>query len=263
MSAPVSTTERGSTSERGPRQGSGWRLVLPLAVTFCVVAAAAAFAVWAAGRRHAAPVQQNVETVRPTGLPASISTPLADLMSLQPVPDRPAPDFTLTDQTGRTLPLSSFKGHPVVLEFMDPHCTDICPIVSQEFVDADRALRRAGVDAAFVAVNVNRYALSVADVSAFSSAHGLDAIPTWHFLTGDLPLLRRIWTDYNIQVINRGPNTDVIHSSIVYFIGPNGNERYLAAPTDEHTKTGKAYLPLGLMDAWGQGIARVTETLAR
>ena len=28
------------------------------------------------------------------------------------------------------------RGHAVVLEFMDPHCTDVCPLVSAEFIDA-------------------------------------------------------------------------------------------------------------------------------
>jgi peroxiredoxin len=46
-------------------------------------------------------------------------------MGLSPVPARPAPGFTLTDQDGRTMSLSSFRGRAVVLEFMDPHCTDI------------------------------------------------------------------------------------------------------------------------------------------
>jgi protein SCO1 len=53
---------------------------------------------------------------------------------------RPALGFTLTDQDGRTLALSALRSKVVVLEFMDPHCTDICPIVSQEYVDAYRDL---------------------------------------------------------------------------------------------------------------------------
>ena len=63
-------------------------------------------------------------------------------MELSPVPVRPAPGFILTDQDGRVLPLSAFHGKVVVLEFMDPHCTDICPIVSAECTDAYRDLGR-------------------------------------------------------------------------------------------------------------------------
>ena len=82
--------------------------------------------------------------VRPSGIPAEVSTSLANLMALAPVPRQRAPGFTLTDQHGRRLGLGSFRVHPVVLEFMDPHCTDICPIVSQEFVDAYHDLGQRG-----------------------------------------------------------------------------------------------------------------------
>ena len=63
---------------------------------------------------------------RPSGIPASIPDSQVNLMELSPVPVRPAPGFTLTDQDGRVLPLSAFRGKVVVLEFMDPHCADIC-----------------------------------------------------------------------------------------------------------------------------------------
>ena len=48
-----------------------------------------------------------------------------------------------------------YRGKVVVLEFMDPHCTDIYPIVSQEFIDAYHDLGRAAGDVVFAAVNVN------------------------------------------------------------------------------------------------------------
>ena len=69
--------------------------------------------------------QDQLLNARTSGVPASISTALANLMQLSPVPGKAAPGFTLTDQAGRTLSLASFRGHAVVLEFMDPHCTDI------------------------------------------------------------------------------------------------------------------------------------------
>jgi cytochrome oxidase Cu insertion factor (SCO1/SenC/PrrC family) len=67
---------------------------------------------------------------------AGISTRLANLMRLSALPQRAAPGFTLADQDGRRVSLSSFREKVVVLEFMDPHCTDICPIVAQEFADS-------------------------------------------------------------------------------------------------------------------------------
>src|SRR5260370_13675415 len=76
------------------------------------------------------------QLLRPTGIPGNIPTSLANLMQLSPIPGVRAPGFTLTDQRGHTMSLASLRGKVVVLEFMDPHCTAISPIVSQQFIDA-------------------------------------------------------------------------------------------------------------------------------
>ncbi len=207
--------------------------------------------------------QDSLAGIRPSGIPASISTQLANLMGLSPVPARPAPGFTLTDQHGRTLTLASLKGHAVVLEFMDPHCIDICPIVSQEFINAYRDLGGAASRAVFMAVNVNPYFRSVRDVAAFSREHQLITIPSWHFLTGPLASLRAVWRAYQIEVQAPGRNADIVHTSVVYFIDPSGRERFAAAPMANHTAKGRAYLPADALAAWGRGIALVTRQLAR
>ncbi len=233
---------------------------MPMVAAFAVVLAlAVAAAVLAATARRAPQAAP-----RSSGLPASISTSLSNLMQLSPMPATAAPDFTLTDQNGHTMSMSGFHGKVVVLEFMDPHCTDICPIVSQEFVDAYRdlspALRSRVV---FMAVNVNPYHSRVSDMAAYSNEQHLSSIPSWHFFTGPVPTLRTVWKDYHIAVDAPSPNADVIHSSVVYFISPSGQERYVASPMDDHTASGKAYLPASQLLAWGHGIAQVAGSLAR
>ena len=205
--------------------------------------------------------QDQLPTARPAGLPASVSTALADLMQLSSVPAKAAPGFTLTDQAGRTLSLASFRGHAVVLEFMDPHCTDICPIVSQEFVGAYRDLGAAASRVVFLAVNVNPYHRTVADMAAYSAEQGLSTIPSWHFFTGQLAALRAVWGSFDVQVDAPGPDADVIHTSTVYFIDPSGHERFVAVPMDDHAASGTAYLPAGQLASWGRGIALVARQL--
>ena len=208
--------------------------------------------------------QHEASQLRASGIPASVSTSLANLMQLSPIPVTSAPGFTLTDQGGQTTSLAGLKGHVVVLEFMDPHCTDLCPIVSQEFLDAYRDLG-AGAGAprvVFLSVNVNRYHLRVADVAAFSSEQRLTQIPAWHFLTGSYPSLQAVWQAYQIQVDAPGPDADVIHSSQMYFIDPQGRERFLADPMVDHTASGSSYLPANQLASWSQGIALVARQLA-
>jgi peroxiredoxin len=66
----------------------------------------------------------------------------------------PAPDFTLPGLDGQTYSLSSFKGHPVVLEFMAtwcPHCQDEAPTMNQ----VDAAYKAKGVQT--LAINATPY----------------------------------------------------------------------------------------------------------
>jgi cytochrome oxidase Cu insertion factor (SCO1/SenC/PrrC family) len=200
--------------------------------------------------------------LRPSGLPSSVSTNLAALMGLSPVPVRAAPGFTLTDQHGQLLAMSALRGKVVVLEFMDPHCTDICPLVSAEFVAAYHDLGPLAGKVVFAAVNVNRYHATVRDVTLYSDEHQLISIPDWHFFTGPVGSLQAVWRGYGITVQARGPNADVVHTSSVYFIDPQGWERYLAAPMADYTAAGAAYLPPGQIAAWGRGIALVARSLA-
>ncbi|HVC66284.1 MAG TPA: SCO family protein [Acidimicrobiales bacterium] len=235
------------------RKGPGTALFVALGV---LVLLAGGFALVAA-RHHSQPSQ----AIRVSGIPSSVSTPLAALMALAPVPTKPAPDFTLVDQSGHTMSLSDFRGSAVVLSFMDTHCTDICPIVSQEFVDAYHDLGPAASRTVFVAVNVNQYHAAVADVATFSHAHQLDTIPNWHFFTGSTTDLQAVWANYGIAVQAPNPNADIIHSSVTYFIDPAGNERYLADPSVDHTASGASFLPAGQLTSWGRGISLVSRSL--
>ena len=48
----------------------------------------------------------------------------------------PAPDFTLVDQFGHPVTLSSLRGREVVLAFIDSRCKDVCPLTAQIMYDA-------------------------------------------------------------------------------------------------------------------------------
>ncbi|HEY5986424.1 MAG TPA: hypothetical protein VIV12_08620, partial [Streptosporangiaceae bacterium] len=97
-----------------PPPGRGTRQVLTLGVVAALLIGVTMYVVYAVTPRHHA-----AAPLRPSGLPANVSTKLANLMTLSPVPGIRAPGFRLTDQTGRTMSLASLRGKVVVLEFMD------------------------------------------------------------------------------------------------------------------------------------------------
>ena len=248
------TDSPSSSSTPAPRGARGPGAAL-IAVLVLAVLASGSFAAYALNHRST----PTTNLVRVTGIPSNISTATANLMALSPVPRRPAPDFTLIDQNGRTFSLSSFRGKAVILEFMDPHCVDICPLVAQEYIDAYHDLGAAANKVVFMAINVNQYYASAANMMTFSKQHSLTTIPSWHFFTGASAALASAWRDYNIEVIAKNRNADIIHTSALYVIDPQGRERYLAAPVVDHRASGAAFLPANTLTAWGRGIA----TLAR
>ena len=87
----------GASPQDMPRNWRGHPLRLVLLVSTAVIlagaAAVSAYLVTGHGTRQA-----SGQLLRPSGIPPTISTSLADLMALSPVPTAPAPGFTLIDQ---------------------------------------------------------------------------------------------------------------------------------------------------------------------
>ncbi|MBV9357100.1 MAG: SCO family protein, partial [Chloroflexi bacterium] len=110
----------------------------------------------------------------------------------------PAPGFTLTDQFGATVSLRSFRGRVVILAFTDSQCTTICPLTTTAMLGARRLLGAARARVALLGIDANPQARSLADVRAYSEAHGLTH--GWQFLTGSLRDLERVWRAYNVEV---------------------------------------------------------------
>ena len=271
MSAPTPTGTPG-TEEVGhaspvaaarPRASNALLVVLGLVVVLVMVAGYVVInRTGPAQRQQNQQGQQAGSQLRASGLPSTVPTSLAYLMGLSTLPAKAAPGFTLTDQAGKTVSLASLRGHAVVLEFMDPNCTDICPIVSQEFIDAYKDLGVAASHVVFIAVNVNPFHVDVASMATYSREHQLNSLPSWHFLTGPVSALQSVWHDYGVAVSAPNATADVVHTSVAYFIDPSGVERFVAFPMVDHTSAGTAYCPAGPLAEWGHGIALVTRSLS-
>jgi cytochrome oxidase Cu insertion factor (SCO1/SenC/PrrC family) len=139
--------------------------------------------------------------------------------------DFAAPAFTLTDQNSRQVSLASLRGKVVLLTFLDPVCTSDCPLIAQEFRQADQVLgaRSRGVE--LVAIVANPLYRSVAYTRAFDSQEQLAGVPNWLFLTGSLAELQQAWKDYGIaaQILPAGGM--IGHSDVAYVIDGRGHTR--------------------------------------
>ena len=127
-----------------------------------------------------------------------------------------APGFSLTDQFGKRVSLSSMRGKVVVLAFNDPECTTICPLTTTAMLHAKALLGPAASGVELVGIGANPEATEVKWVRDYSKAHGM--LHKWRFLTGSLPELKRVWRAYGIEaavvkgLIDHTPATYLIDS---------------------------------------------------
>ena len=103
----------------------------------------------------------NVSSLNSTDSPAPV-----------PAVGTPAPDFRLTDQFGKRVSLSAFRGKVVLLAFNDSECTTICPLTTQAMLDAKAMLGPAARDVQLLGVDANPASISLQDVATYSELHG-------------------------------------------------------------------------------------------
>ena len=129
--------------------------------------------------------------------------------------DFPAPGISLVDQYGKTVSLARLRGKVVVVTFLDPVCTNECPVIAQELKQVDRQLgtaRQGRVE--LVALDANpRYV-------------GREGLRNWLYLTGALPQLEHAWRVLGATVGYLPGGAMADHSEYAYVIGPKGHVRY-------------------------------------
>lgn len=202
----------GRATERAVRRSEG----LAPAYVGRVLAAAVAFGAVLLGSAPMAAAATN-----PRANPI-----IAEAIDGQPtVVNAPAYGFTLTDQYGHPVSLASLKGRAVALTFLDPVCTVDCPIIAQEFRQADALLGSSSRHAVFVAVVANPTYHSVAATEAFDEQEGLAHVGNWLFLTGSVRQLERVWNTYGVTVETTPAGSMVAHTNIAYVIDTTGNIR--------------------------------------
>jgi cytochrome oxidase Cu insertion factor (SCO1/SenC/PrrC family) len=134
----------------------------------------------------------------------------------------PAPDFTLTSQTGQRVSLSSLRGKVVLLSFLDPVCTTDCPVIAAEMRVADTLLGSRARDTELVAVVANPTYTSLAYTRAFDLQEGLNTVPNWLYLTGSVNQLATVWHYFGIEVEDLPGGAMAAHNDLAYVISAKG-----------------------------------------
>ncbi len=148
----------------------------------------------------------------------------------------PAPDIKLVNQFGQPMSLSQFRGKVVMLGFEDSECTTVCPLTTQSMLQAKQLLGAAGNQVQLLGVDANPDATSVADVLAYSRAHGM--VNQWDFLTGSPAQLKSVWSAYHIAVqVEQG---QIDHTPALFVIDQQGREQKLYLTQMAYSSVGQS-----------------------
>lgn len=184
-----------------------WRLASRFSVITLALLVVIIVALW--GARTSNGGASATSTTNPLGLQGT------DLGSL------PAPDFHLTDQFGKPISLSQFRGKPVVLTFLYTHCPDACPLTAEKLHATQVQLGKAASQVVMLAVSTDPTGDTPSAAVAFSQTHKLQS--NWHYLLGTQTQLAPVWNAYSIYA--QPDNAKVTHTSAVYVLDSAGRER--------------------------------------
>lgn len=136
---------------------------------------------------------------------------------------RPAPGFSLRDQSGALVSLAALRGRPVLLTFLDSQCTSSCPIQGRQVASILRRLP-AAERPTLVVVSVDQQGDTPAGIRRALAKWGLDGTWSTHWLNAPSRAgLARVWRAYGITV--QPKSNDIVHSLALYLIDRRGNER--------------------------------------
>jgi protein SCO1/2 len=134
-------------------------------------------------------------------------------------PGEPAPPFQLTDQTGRKVRLSDFRGRVVALNFLYTRCPvpEVCPRLAAAFASAHR--RFAGQDLVLLSITIDPVYDTPEVLAAYAKLWR--ARPEqWRFLTGSADAIASVGRAYGL--VYWAEEGAVAHTARTYVIGRDG-----------------------------------------
>jgi cytochrome oxidase Cu insertion factor (SCO1/SenC/PrrC family) len=224
---PAAATAAGAHSPApGPAAGPrpGWRERLAPGRLAQAVGAASPRTVAAVGALGVATI--GVIPMAAASASATASPIIAQALDGSSAPlDFRAPAFQLTNQHGHPVSLASLHGKVVLLTFLDPVCTSDCPLIAQEFKQADQLLGGQARQVELVAVVTNPLYHQLAYTQAFDRQEQLTGLPNWQYLTGSVAQLKKVWRQYGIAAQIRLAGGMIGHSDLAYVIDRSGRTR--------------------------------------
>jgi protein SCO1/2 len=137
------------------------------------------------------------------------------------LPASRAPDFTLSDQYGRRVSLSQYRGRVATLTFLSTTCHPTCPLIAQQIRGA---LDELGHSVPTLIVSADPASDTPASVRRFLGEAALNG--RVEYLTGTRAELQPVWSAYDI-VPAQLADASSVHAASVLLIDRAGQKRDL------------------------------------
>jgi protein SCO1 len=132
------------------------------------------------------------------------------------------PDIRLVDQHGRKVSLPSFKGQPVLFDFIYTACPGPCSLLTAQMKKvADRVGPRLGTKARIVSLTVDPEHDHRAQLLAYAKKQGAD-VNGWLFLTGTPEQVEDVMARFNL-VRQREADGTIDHVLEFFLVNGNGH----------------------------------------
>jgi protein SCO1/2 len=133
----------------------------------------------------------------------------------------PAPDFTLTTQTGVRLALRDLRGKVVAVTFIYAGCADTCPLLTAKLAGLQTRLGPDfGPRVFFASVTVDPQRDTPDVLKRYADAHGANPAG-WAFLTGTPAEIHELERRYGV-FSRKNPAGDVDHTFLTSLIDRDG-----------------------------------------
>ena len=98
--------------------------------------------------------------------------------------DKPVPDFTLSDASGKPSQPADFLGKVVILHFIYSKCTDVCPLHAEKLAEVQKMINQTPMlnMVQFISITTDPKNDTAEVLTAYGPKHGLDPV-NWAFLT--------------------------------------------------------------------------------
>src|SRR5262245_36914556 len=148
----------------------------------------------------------------------------------------PLPDFSLTDQTEKTVRLADLKGKVWVADFIFTSCGGTCPMMTMKMADLQGSLKNAK-DVKLVSFTVDPERDDAARLKTYAGSYNADN-ERWLFLTGEHKQMQKLAkTGFHLTVEDgTDPNEPIIHSQRFVLVDTEGHIRGYYNSDDDEAK---------------------------